>query len=70
MKFRTIVNGETRLVRRFAFLPVRCDDGMTVWLSWYWRKDRYGTRKYNNEGGFIYTWIACEWYSERPKENA
>ena len=31
---------ETRTVRRFALVPVHCDDGRWRWLAWYEADER------------------------------
>lgn len=69
MKIRTGILGETRIVRGFAFLPVRCDDGVIVWLGRYWRLERYGMYSRHDGRSNGYAWIPKEWYSEKPKEN-
>lgn len=35
-------NVEVRTRRRFAWLPVRFSDGVTVWLERYMAKERWG----------------------------
>lgn len=60
--------GERRLVRRFALLPVRTDDGFDIWLRWYWKKQRWGTYTYNMEGDFCYTWVTTDYYAHKPEE--
>lgn len=68
MKYKTGIPGETRIVRGFAFLPVRCDDGVAVWLEWYWRLEQYGKSGFRDIST-NYVWIPKKWYSEKPKEN-
>lgn len=36
MKWRTPRCGDRRVVRRFAWLPVRLSAGRTIWLELYW----------------------------------
>lgn len=65
---RSVKPGTKRLVRRFAFLPVRTDDGYEIWMRWYWQEQRYGTYTYNPEGDFGYAWIAQAYYAHKPDE--
>lgn len=41
MKWRHPQHNEIRLVTRFAWWPVRCDDGFTRWLEFVDLQQRY-----------------------------
>lgn len=48
-KKNTPNNGDTRVVKRFALIPVTLNDGYRVWLEKYYLKQRYsqaGTHGY------------------------
>ncbi len=58
--------GDTRIVRRFAFFPVRTDDGYDIWLRWHWQEQRWGTRTVSMEGDFVWMWSTVAWFAHKP----
>jgi hypothetical protein len=49
-----IQKGRTRHIKKFAYLPVKLDDGHSIWLESYWHTQRWddGTTTENSIGGF------------------
>lgn len=43
---------DCRIIPKFAFFPVKCNDGITVWLEKYWVEQRWDRR-----GRDIFDWI-------------
>ncbi len=58
--------GQTRIVRRFAFLPTRTDDGYEIWLRFYWQEQRWGTRQISMDGDFVWMWCTVGWFAYKP----
>lgn len=46
MKWRSIVHGQRRETRRFAWAPTKLSDGITIWL------ERYYVSLYWHDGGY------------------
>ena len=45
MKYRTPIEDEARFANRFAWTPVTYTyTRVTVWLEWYWARERYEPR--------------------------
>lgn len=45
--------GDTRIVRKFAFFPVECEGGYTVWLESYDEHQVYSTRRRATKAGVL-----------------
>ena len=41
MKWKTIKHGDTRIIKRFAWLPISLSNGSTIWLEKYKREETY-----------------------------
>lgn len=57
-----------RHTKRFAWLPTKLDDGITVWLESYWHTQRWddGTTTENSSGGFWNSGKTSSYHPERP----
>jgi len=51
--------GDTKIVKRFAFLPKLCKDDTVVWLEFYWAVMKYG---HNTE--YTYWFCMSQWTKE------
>ena len=49
-----------RHTKRFAWLPTKLDDGITVWLEYYWHTQRWDDGTTSGEEGF---WNSGKRYS-------
>ena len=65
MKRRLPEYGELRRTRRFAFLPLRTDDGYFVWFDWYTRVDRY-CRVHRS---WVVGWVAQDYLYEEKQND-
>lgn len=75
MRWKTKVENFTqsrRTVRRFAWLPIRLEDGFTVWLTWYYVNQIW--RESVQIRGDKFPWGIYGWFDvgtprqESPKE--
>ena len=65
-------HGFQRIVRRFAFLPIRVDEpyDMVVWLSWVWLEQEYEMLKRQKSDFYDFFWMTNGTYATRPKSRA
>ncbi len=57
MRWNSTLPGELRSVRKFAWLPTECHNGVTVWLELYTSVERYEIG-FEREGWFLVERIA------------
>lgn len=53
MKWNSPELGDKRKVKRFAWIPTYCGNGLTIWLEWYIAEQKY-YRFYDG----------CRWFTE------
>lgn len=41
-------DGQYRIIKKYALLPIKCEDGITVWFEYYWKAQKYDITR----GGF------------------
>jgi len=49
MKWKTNPKHSLRTKKYFAFIPIRCEDGYTVWLESYYQYERWDEQYYEWE---------------------
>lgn len=55
VKYATAPYGQSRNVRKFAWFPEKLDNGMTVWLQFYWIRERFTQVSFDGNTG------RCAW---------
>jgi hypothetical protein len=72
MKKRLPSKGDSRIIKKFAWLPEVTDDGYSIWWEHYYVYERYGSVYYQDIAETHYGWFkyytdstlsGCEEYS-------
>lgn len=67
MIWRTPELNEERGRWAFAFLPVECEEGVTVWLRWYWRVQSLRPVWVPHPGRGVLAWRTARCYADKPQ---